>query len=77
MTPVHVCRWYFTTVTVTVPIGSGMSRGWRSDEQEMADLVVEFRQSGAVPEAVVAEAERLYAAGKYHEALLCVLEARE
>jgi hypothetical protein len=54
-----------------------MSRGWRSDEQEMADLVVEFRQSGAVPEAVVAEAERLYAAGKYHEALLCVLEARE
>ncbi len=77
VTPVHVCRWYFTTVRVTVPIGSGMSRGWRSDGQEMADLVVEFRQSGAVPEAVVAEAERLYAAGKYHEALLCVLEARE
>jgi hypothetical protein len=47
-----------------------MSRGWRSDGQEVADLVVECRRSGAVPEAVVAEAERLYAAGEYNEAPL-------
>ena len=54
-----------------------MSHGWRSDEQEMADLVDEFLQSGSVPEEVAAEVERLYAAGKYNEALLCVLEARD
>ena len=54
-----------------------MSRAWRSDEQEMAQLVEQFLQSGAVPEEVASEVERLYAAGKYNEALLCVLEARE
>lgn len=70
VTPAYVRRWSFRTVTVTVPAGSGMSRGWRSDGQEVADLVVECRRSGAVPEAVVAEAERLYAAGEYNEAPL-------
>jgi len=54
-----------------------MSHGWRSDDREMADLVDQFRQSGAVPEEVAVEVERLYAAGKYNEALLCVIEARE
>ena len=50
-----------------------MFYGWRSDEQEMADLVVEFRQ--LVPEDVVSEVERLYAGGKYREALVCALKA--
>ena len=54
-----------------------MSHSWRSDEQEMADLVDELLQSGLVPDDVVDEVERLYAGGKYREALSCVLEARE
>lgn len=43
----------------------------------MSDLVDELRQSGVVPKAVAAEVERLYAAGKYNEALLRVLDARD
>lgn len=54
-----------------------MSQAWRSDGEEMSDLVDEFRQSGTVPETVATEVERLYAVGKYNEALLRVLEARE
>lgn len=54
-----------------------MSPPWRSDDREMADLVDEFRRNGSVPESVAAEVERLYATGKYNEALLCVLEARD
>ncbi len=54
-----------------------MCQGWQSDGEEMSDLVDELRQLGVVPEAVATEVERLYAAGKYNEALLCVLEARD
>lgn len=54
-----------------------MSHSWRSDEQEMADLVDELLQSGLVPDDVVDEVERLYAGGEYREALSCALEARE
>lgn len=54
-----------------------MSHSWESDEREMATLLDEFRQSGSVPEEVANEVERLYASGKYHEALLCVLDARD
>jgi hypothetical protein len=52
-----------------------MFYGWRSDEQEMADLVDELLQSELVPEDVVSEVERLYAGGKYREALVCALKA--